>query len=106
MFAAMVAIWLWTAAVRQVRPTIDKLNEDPSSLKYLLLASITGPFFGVWMSLVAIQYTKIGIASTLMSLPPLFLIPIGRIMFKESVSPRSIIGTFIAIAGVAMLFLA
>ncbi|MDH3944361.1 MAG: DMT family transporter, partial [Anaerolineae bacterium] len=106
MFTGMIAIWVWTALVRQVRPTIRTLRDNPASMKFLLLASLTGPFFGVWMSLVAIQHAKIGIASTLMSLPPLFLIPIGRIVFSENITPRSLLGTLIAIAGVAVLFLA
>lgn len=67
--------------------------------------SIFGPFLGVWLSMVAIKYAHIGIASTLMALPPIFLIPLTYWVFKEQISWRSIIGTVIAIAGVAVIFL-
>jgi drug/metabolite transporter (DMT)-like permease len=47
----------------------------------------------------------VGVASTLMSLPPIFLLPIGRFVFKETISKRAVTGTIIALAGVAALFL-
>ena len=64
-----------------------------------------GPLFGVWLSLVAIDLAPIGIATTLMALPPVFLLPIGRFVFGERITAHAIFGTFVALAGVALLFL-
>jgi drug/metabolite transporter (DMT)-like permease len=67
--------------------------------------AVTGPFIGVWMSLVAIQLTQIGVASTIMALPPVLLLPIGYFVFKERITGRAVMGTIIAMSGVAVLFL-
>ncbi len=75
-----------------------------SVLAQLLGASFLGPVLGVVLSLAAIAYTRIGIASTLMSLSPLFLIPLSGIFFKEHISIRAIAGTVIAFAASALLF--
>jgi drug/metabolite transporter (DMT)-like permease len=62
--------------------------------------------FGVFCSLAAVKFTEdIGIASTLQSLPPIFLLPIGFFFFKEKITWRAIFGTVIALVGVAILFL-
>ena len=106
MLAATIGIWLIALAQRQVRSTLSGLRAQPAALRFILLGSISGPVIGVYFSLVAIQFAPVGIASTLMALPPIFLIPIDRYFFKESISPRAIFGTIIALAGVAILFLA
>jgi drug/metabolite transporter (DMT)-like permease len=64
-----------------------------------------GPFLGVWLSLVAVQNTYVGIASTLMALPPIFLIPLSHWIFKEKISLGAIIGTIVAVIGVSLIFL-
>ena len=106
MVSATLAIWLWTFAVRQTKATIETLREHPHAVKNILIASFIGPTLGVWFSLVSVQNTGLGIASTLQSLPPVFLIPIGYFIFKEKVSWQSIVGTLVALAGVGVLFLA
>lgn len=77
----------------------------PSTRNAIIAGSVVGPFLGIWFSLIAIKYANIGIASTLMSLPPIFLLPLTRWIFKEQISWRAIIGTTMAIAGVAIIFL-
>lgn len=67
--------------------------------------SFFGPFVGIWLSMVAIKYSHIGIASTLMALPPIFLLPLTHWFFKERHSWQTIIGTVLAVAGVAIIFL-
>ncbi len=64
-----------------------------------------GPFLGIWLSLVAIQFTRLGIAATLMALPPILLIPVEFFVYKKPVSPRGIAGTIVAFIGVSLIFL-
>ena len=59
---------------------------------------------GVSSSLLAVQYTEIGVASTLMALPPIFMLPISYFVFKERFGWQAIAGTCLAMAGVALLF--
>ncbi len=104
LIAAAVSIWLFTALRGQVRPGFEKLRQQPTALKYLIGGAIAGPFLGVWLSLVAVQKAPLGVASTLMSLAPVILIPISRLMFGDRVTTRAIAGTVVAFAGTALLF--
>jgi drug/metabolite transporter (DMT)-like permease len=105
MLAAAFVLWLITIFRRQVAPTFRKLSENKGAFRYILAGSIVGPFLGVTFSLVAIQNTEVGIASTLMALPPVLLLPISYFVFGERYRWRAVVGTFVAISGVALLFL-
>jgi drug/metabolite transporter (DMT)-like permease len=71
----------------------------------MIAGTIVGPFLGIWLSLVAVQLTPVGVAATLMALPPVILIPLGYFIYNERISRRSILGTVLAFAGVALIFL-
>jgi drug/metabolite transporter (DMT)-like permease len=105
MLAATVAFWLITLAQRQAGATFQAVRARPRALKLLALGALVGPVLGVTASLLAVQHASVGVASTLMALPPVFLLPIGYFVFKERFGWQTIVGTFVALAGVAMLFL-
>jgi len=105
MLIAAVVLWSITLIRKQAMNTLHKIIEHPKAGLFLLGGSITGPFLGVTFSLFAVQQTEVGIASTLMALPPLFLLPVGYFVFKERIGSRAIVGTCIAVFGVALLFL-
>ncbi|MDF2673793.1 MAG: hypothetical protein K0R09_2058 [Clostridiales bacterium] len=63
-----------------------------------------GPFLGVSFSLLAVQYIATGVASTIMSISRILIIPVSILIFKEKVSFKEIIGAIITIVGVALLF--
>jgi drug/metabolite transporter (DMT)-like permease len=71
----------------------------------ITIGSFFGPFLGVSFSLLAIQHTNTGIASTIMALVPIFIIPPSVLIFKHKVSMREIMGTLISLSGVALFFL-
>ncbi|MDF1499444.1 MAG: DMT family transporter [Anaerolineales bacterium] len=97
-------LWLVTLVMRQGKSTFDALLAQKQARFAILGGTVFGPFLGVWLSLVAIQNSPVGIASTLMGLSPIFLVPIGRIVFNESFTWRTLAGTLAAIGGVALLF--
>ena len=105
MTVAMIALWGLTLIMRQGQETLRRLKEDRQAFKYLLGGAFFGPFLGVYLSLLAVQATQVGVASTLMSLPPVFLLPISHFVFGERIGLRAVAGTLVAIAGVAMLLL-
>lgn len=82
---------------------LRKLKDKPAFIQ-VFFATFFALVIGVGLSLYAIAKTEIGIASTLMSLSPLFLLPLSYIFFKEKITLRAIIGTIIAFAGSALLF--
>lgn len=76
-----------------------------SGLVFAALGACTGPFLGVWMSLVASDKTPLGVAQTLCSLAPVFILPVVVIIHKERVSVRAVVGAFIAVLGASLLFI-
>ncbi len=66
--------------------------------------SFFGPFLGVSFSLIAIQKTSAGIASTIMAIVPILIIPPSVLLFKHKITLREVVGTVIGIAGVALFF--
>jgi drug/metabolite transporter (DMT)-like permease len=90
---------------KEAAKTIGILRENPSSLRLLAIAGFIGPVLGVSSSLLSVQYAEVGVASTLTSLAPIFMLPLGFFLLKEKVHWQAVAGTFLAIAGVAVLFL-
>jgi len=90
---------------RKRRNSIWILKEKKDALKYIIIGSIIGPFLGITFSLIAVANTFVGIASTLMSTVPIVMLPIVIFYYKEKLSTISIVGAFVAVVGVAILFL-
>jgi len=104
MFAALIALWSLTLLQGQIKPTLVAIRGNWKGLGLALLASIFGPVAGVSLALFSIQYAPIGIASTLMALPPVLLLPVGYFIFKEHVGWSAVAGTLLAMLGVGLLF--
>jgi drug/metabolite transporter (DMT)-like permease len=68
------------------------------------IGAFFGPFIGVSFSLLAVQNIAAGVASTIMSISRILIIPVSVWIFKEKVSFKEIFGAFITIVGVALLF--
>lgn len=105
MLAAMTALWVITLFQRQVKETFNQITNQPRASWFILSGTITGPVLGVTASLIAIQYSQVGVASTLMALPPIILLPVDYFLFGERFGWRVVLGTFIAISGVTVLLL-
>jgi drug/metabolite transporter (DMT)-like permease len=105
MAAATITLWTFTIIRGQAKPTFRKLGADSRAVWYILIGAFTGPFLGVSFSLLALQRAQVGVASTLMALPPVILLPVSYLVFKERYGWQAVAGTLLAIAGVAMLFL-
>jgi drug/metabolite transporter (DMT)-like permease len=78
---------------------------DIKSFSFTTLGAFFGPFLGVSLSLYSVKYSDIGIASTLMSVVPVLLIPVSFFLYGERVRKMEIAGIIISMAGVSMLFL-
>lgn len=78
---------------------------DRKALIHITVGSFFGPFLGVSFSLLAIQHTSTGIASTIMALVPIFIIPPSIWLFKHKITLQEIIGTIVSLIGVALFFL-
>lgn len=85
-------------------PTVFRALGNRGAMARTTLGAIFGPFLGVSFSLVAVKYTEAGVAATIIALVPVLIIPPAVLVQKESVSPRAILGSLVAVAGVALLF--
>ena len=106
MLAAVSFSWVWATLAGNTGSTFEELRGKPRTLGLLAVGAFVGPVLGVVSSLIAIQYVEIGIASTLNALTPVIILPISYFVLKEKVSWQAIVGTLLAIVGVAILFLA
>ncbi|MFZ2488451.1 MAG: DMT family transporter [Anaerolineae bacterium] len=104
MAAATVAIVVIGAARGQTRAIWQRLR-DRRALWLIVGGALTGPYIGVWLSMEAVQHAAMGIASTLLALAPVLLIPLSAWFFGERVTRRAVLGTLLALMGVALIFL-
>jgi drug/metabolite transporter (DMT)-like permease len=105
MLVAMLFIWAITIFMRQARQTLEKVFTSSTLVLNIFAGSFVGPFIGVWLSQIAIQNTYVGIASTLMALTPVFLLPVAKWYYKEDISLQAVFGTVIALVGVTIIFI-
>ncbi len=70
----------------------------------LAAAAACGTYLGIYLSLVASKHAPVAVASTLTTLSPIFVIPLARIFLGCPISPRSLVGSAVAITGVILLF--
>jgi drug/metabolite transporter (DMT)-like permease len=104
MIAAAIFIWIFIFIIGKLPQVIESFR-DKKAMKATFGGAFSGPFIGVWLSMVAVTYALAGVAATLMSLMPVMVIPIVWILYKQKTSWRGIVGALVAIVGVAILFL-
>ena len=92
-------------ALNKELPRLKAAAHDRKGLTYAIILTLFGPVFGVSLSLMAVQYTDAGIASTLMALTPVLIILPYAIMYKQRIRLKEILGVTVSMIGVAMFFL-
>lgn len=90
---------------KQYSNPVKVYSNDIKSLWLTITGSIIGPVLGITFSLIAIKYTDVGIASTLMSTVPVTMLPLVWLVYKEKISFFSFLGSIVAVIGVAVLIL-
>ena len=86
------------------KPVFAALSQR-KAMMHITIGSFFGPFLGVSFSLLAIRHTSTGVASTIMAMVPIFIIPASVWYFKHKITTREIIGTIISLVGVTLFFL-
>jgi drug/metabolite transporter (DMT)-like permease len=103
--AGAVALWGWQALRRELAPNLRRLR-DARSAALIGAGTLCGPVAGVVLSLYAINHARyLGVASTIMSLSPVLLLPYSVVVEKERVGLLAVAGTVVAIAGAGAMFL-
>jgi drug/metabolite transporter (DMT)-like permease len=102
---AAAVMWLYTVARGEVRKVVKSLF-DKRIAALIGGGCVIGPFVGVTLSMVAIRFAPIGIATALMVTTPLMVIPFSRVFFDDHPGLRGVAGALLAVAGVALIFMA
>jgi len=105
MLIAMLFMWALTLLMGQVKVTLQKVSNNSKLIMNIAGGTVIGPFLGVWLSQIAVQRSYVGIASTLMAMTPIVILPISKFYYRENISMRAVIGTVIALVGVAIIFI-
>lgn len=79
--------------------------KNKKAMSRVSVGAFFGPFLGVSFSLLSVKYTTTGVASTIMAIVPVLIIPPAVIFFKERITLKEIVGSVIAVGGVALFFL-
>ena len=90
------------------RKGLDPLREamhDKKGLAVAMATTVFGPFVGVGFSLMAVQYTAAGIASTLMAMTPIIILLPSYWLFHQKITWRAVAGAVISVVGVSLFFL-
>lgn len=95
-------ILLW---LRKQLGDVNAALKNRSGMRFAVLATFFGPFVGVSLSLMAVEYAKAGIASTLMALTPVLIIVPYSLINRQKIKLQEVIGTLVTVSGVAMFFL-
>ncbi len=99
--AAFITVLLLSGKIKTVKPAFTDWKASLS----ILGGTIFGPFIGVSFSLLAVQYTASGIASTLMAMTPIMIIPFAIIIQKQKVTWAEILGAIISVTGASLFFI-
>jgi drug/metabolite transporter (DMT)-like permease len=97
-FAIVITLWKkWN--------NVGSAIKNTNAMKRIGIGSVFGPFLGVSFSLYAVQHTNAGIASTIMAIVPVLIIPPAFFIMKQKVSLKEVIGAIISVIGVALFFI-
>ena len=95
--ALFFLLGLWGRAGQALR--------DKAAMRRIALGAVFGPFLGISLSLLALQYAKAGLVATLTSLTPILIIGPSVWFFKERAGRKAILGAALAVVGTAVMFL-
>ena len=92
-------------ALQRDLPRLRSAVKDKTGMRYALIMTLFGPVLGVSLSLMAVQYTSAGIASTLMALTPVLILIPYAFIYQQRITPREVLGVMVSMLGVALFFL-
>ena len=96
-FGLFITLWRkWGNVTKAVR--------NSKAMLRIGIGSFFGPFLGISFSLFAVQHTNAGIASTIMAMVPVLIIPASVIFLKQKATYKEILGAVISVLGVALFF--
>ena len=104
-FASIIIFLPALLIFRKYKNPLKVYKNNIKALASTLGGTVFGPYLGITFSMIAVTYTKVGIAATLMSTMPVIMLPLVKYIYKDKLSWRGIVGAFVTVAGIAILFI-
>lgn len=82
-----------------------KKMQDRRALFLIAFGALIGPSLGVLAALYAVLFIPVGLSAVLMQTTPIMLLPFEKFLFGRRISPISIVGTLVSLAGIGLLIL-
>jgi drug/metabolite transporter (DMT)-like permease len=103
LLAAGVALVAIAVATRRAVPIFVELGKQRTWLR-VIGAGFVGSYVGIWLAQAGLRLTpSVGVASTLLATSPVFALPLAHLVGHERMRWRSVIGSLIAVVGIAVL---
>src|SRR3989339_175202 len=103
--SAVIIIYPVVLVTKRFREPVKVFMKNKKGFTFTLIGAVFGPYLGITFSLISISHTNVGIASTIMATVPILMLPLVHFYYKEKLTWISIAGAFIAVSGVAIIFL-
>jgi drug/metabolite transporter (DMT)-like permease len=78
--------------------------KQPRKASLIFVATIIGTYLGIWLLMAGVQNTYAGVAVTLSSTGPVWILPLAYVFEDERITRRAVVGAIIAVVGIAVLF--
>jgi drug/metabolite transporter (DMT)-like permease len=76
---------------------------QPAVLWRVSAASVLGPFLAIFLMLYALQNAPAGVTLTLLATAPVWLLPLGAVLQKDTPTRQETFGVVLAVVGIAVL---
>ena len=101
--AGTLAVVVISLCQRQAAAVVVVLRQ-PAARRHAMLGTMFGPIAGIWLSMIATRHAeRAGTAAALMSLTPLFLLPVSFFASRARVTGMAVVGTAVATVGTVLL---
>ncbi len=100
----LTALLLWQIMTNYRPKNISSIEWSMPLVGVIILTAFASTYLGIWLQQTALKFAPTGIAQTLMATSPLFVLPVSFFL-GEKISWRTLIGVFIALGGIGLLFL-
>ncbi|MBD1836803.1 DMT family transporter [Coleofasciculus sp. FACHB-501] len=101
--AGVLVLLLWKLLGRRQANDWLKPLQSWRIVGVIAITAFFSTYLGIWLQQISLKFAPAGIAQTLSSTSPLFVLPVA-IWMGDVVSFRAILGVLVALGGVAVLF--
>lgn len=101
---AVVGGLIFAAGTRQLQSWCAPIRNMKIAPK-LLIASFIGTYMGIWLSHISVDAISLAVATTQMSMTPVFMVLIVALVLRQRMAVLAFGGVLLAVVGVALLMM-